>query len=183
MKHIGDRLRYIMKMRGVNATTLARDLDLGTGHVSNIMTNRIQAPKKHLPAIAEYLQVTQSWLLTGEGTCEGVPVALYPVYEINAGKRTPACMCRVAGMTEKDGTYGVISDSLPDNTLLIVSPATSGDGLFLIEDEVQGCVIARRTDLITELKWTYLSDTTPQKPSVTGKIEIILDKETNIYEA
>ncbi|SHO56312.1 helix-turn-helix domain-containing protein [Vibrio quintilis] len=183
MRHIGDRLRETMRMRGISATQLARELNLGKGHVSNIMTGRIQSPKKHLPAIADYLQVSQSWLLTGEGSCEEIPIAVFPVYEINSGDKQQTGMCKVPGIFTCEESFGVIAGSLPENILVIVSSATTGDGLYLIEDKQLGLVIASRHDLVTRLEWTYLSSTAPLEPSVIGKIEMIIDKETYIYEA
>ncbi|CAM3587816.1 Helix-turn-helix domain protein [Vibrio aerogenes CECT 7868] len=182
MRHIGDRLRETMRMRGISATQLARELNLGKGHISNIMTGRIQSPKKHLPAIADYLQVSQSWLLTGEGSYEELPVAVFPVYEMKAGMKQQAGMCKVPGMFSSDENFGVISDSLPRHCLVIVSSENTGDGLYLVEDDQHRLVIASRNDLVTRLEWSYLSATEPHQPSVIGKIEMIIDKETYIYE-
>jgi transcriptional regulator with XRE-family HTH domain len=81
MKYVGERLKEVMAMRGIKASKMAKDLNLGRGHISNIVTGRIQSPKKHLVSIAAYLNVSQSWLLTGEGNAEDVLYAEIPVYE------------------------------------------------------------------------------------------------------
>ncbi len=37
------------------------------GHISNITTGRIKYPRKHIGKIAEALDVSENWLLTGQG--------------------------------------------------------------------------------------------------------------------
>jgi transcriptional regulator with XRE-family HTH domain len=185
MNHIGCRLKEVLRMKGINATTLAQDLKIGKGHISNIITGRIQTPKKHLHAIAEYLQISPAWLLTGEGNPEaginGLTSRL-PVYKIQGDNQELIGIYKLSGMIFTNHHYGLIgAPAFPHDMMIVLDPEAQGDGYYLIRDK-QTLLLAQRIDHITHLDWQYLSLKTPTESFVIGKVEAIINKEIFNYE-
>ncbi len=180
MKYVGERLKEVMTMRGIKASKMAKDLNLGRGHISNIVTGRIQSPKKHLASIAAYLNVSQSWLLTGEGNAEEVLHAEIPVYCMKDGDNILLGHYKLP-MNIDGNCYGILSaPSFPAEMLIVVDPNKKGDGFYLVEGDV-GPVLAYRFDHTTHLEWLYLSHTPPKKTTLIGKVEALINQETYKY--
>ncbi|MDW6002515.1 helix-turn-helix domain-containing protein [Vibrio mangrovi] len=185
MEHVGERLREVMLMRGVNASKMAKELSLSKGHISNIITGRIQTPKKHLPSIATYLKVSYAWLLTGKGGPEEeAEQAVFPVYDA----ALPELQCIAGhctlptGICITDEHFGMVSiPSFPPGVLVLIAPKKQGDGFYLVQGK-RGPVLAQRIDRVTHLEWLSLENMTLSQPSVLGKIEAILAQEMYEYE-
>jgi transcriptional regulator with XRE-family HTH domain len=187
MEHVGERLKEVMLMRGVNAAKMSKDLHLSKGHISNIITGRIHTPKKHLPSIAAYLKVSHVWLLTGQGVPEEESeVIQLPVYRADSAlpkSQQYIGQCKLPpDIHISDAHFGMTAiPSFPQGVLVVITPVMQGDGFYLVEGE-DGPVLAQRIDRVTHLEWRYLSNSTYTQPSVLGKIEAILAQEMYHYE-
>jgi len=185
MKNVGNRLKEVLKMKGISASQMAQELIVGKGHISNIINGRIQNPKKHLPAIADYLKISSSWLLTGEGSpdagFDGFTSYL-SIYTMKQFNKECLGIFKISGMTFTEHHYGIIDiPSFQEDNLLILNSRTQGDGYYLVENH-QKYSLAQRTDKLSHIEWHYLSDISSQTPVVLGKIEAIITKELINYE-
>ncbi|MCE0494706.1 helix-turn-helix domain-containing protein [Vibrio salinus] len=185
MEHVGRRLKEILKMKGISASQMAQDLNVGKGHISNIINGRIQTPKKHISAIAEYLKISSVWLLTGEGSpdagFDGL-TSLLPIYTMKHFKKKSIGTFKISGMTFTENHYGLVDiPTFPDGQVVILSPKVQGDGYFLVEER-QEFALAQRIDKFSHIEWNYLSGNQPDNPSVLGKVEAIIMKELINYE-
>lgn len=63
-KEMKDRLRYALDLRGKKAVDLARDLKIPKSAISQYLSgNRTIKDSKRLYIIAEYLDVSEAWLM------------------------------------------------------------------------------------------------------------------------
>jgi transcriptional regulator with XRE-family HTH domain len=65
---IGDRLRYLIEVRGYTQVELAAKIGLTQAAISNIVTNSSRKPSAPtLLKLAAALQANPDWILTGQG--------------------------------------------------------------------------------------------------------------------
>jgi transcriptional regulator with XRE-family HTH domain len=65
---IGDRLRYLIEVRGYTQVALAQKIGLTQAAISNIVTDSTRKPSAPtLLKLAAALQANPDWILTGEG--------------------------------------------------------------------------------------------------------------------
>lgn len=174
MQTVGERLKEALFMRGLTASELCRLTNIERGHISNIITGRIQHPKKHLNAIAQALEISELWLLTGSGETEHIEIE----YEIN-------------GLIEnKLGQIGLWKTDLKickkdliiihNNTIHICkNDLMTGNYLFLKNGEIEELY---RIECLTDIKW-YPNNITKEMEClgrIHTKINIGLIKNENI---
>jgi transcriptional regulator with XRE-family HTH domain len=185
MKHIDTRLKEVLLMKGINASTMAKELNISKGHISNIMTGRIKNPKKHLHSIAEYLKISSAWLLTGEGNPDaGIDgrTSLLPVYTLTASIKQYLGKYKLSGMIFSDAHFGLRNiPSFPEDMLAILHPSRQGSGFYLLQ-ESERILLAQRIDHLSRLEWCYFSASQPKTPLILGKIEALIHQEIINYE-
>ena len=65
---IGDRLRYLIEVRGYTQVELAAKIGLTQAAISNIVTNASRKPSAPtLLKLAAALQANPDWIITGQG--------------------------------------------------------------------------------------------------------------------
>jgi transcriptional regulator with XRE-family HTH domain len=65
---IGDRLRWLIEVRGIKQTELAEKIGVTQAAISNIVTDSTRKPSAPtLMKLAAALQCNPTWILTGEG--------------------------------------------------------------------------------------------------------------------
>lgn len=65
---IGDRLRYLIEVRGYTQVELAQKIELTQPAISNILTDSTRKPSAPtLLKLAAALQANPDWILTGRG--------------------------------------------------------------------------------------------------------------------
>jgi transcriptional regulator with XRE-family HTH domain len=65
---IGDRLRYLIEVRGYTQVALAQKIGLTQAAISNLVTDSSRKPSAPtLLKLAAALQANPDWILTGEG--------------------------------------------------------------------------------------------------------------------
>ncbi len=80
---IGARIREARARRGLSQTKLAQLLGIPPQNVSDWERGVVTPSSKNLKKLAEVLEVSLDWLITGKGSpepVEGEPVAFVPVY-------------------------------------------------------------------------------------------------------
>ena len=65
---LGDRLRYLLEIRGYSQVALAKKIGITQAAISNLVTDSSRKPSAPtLLKLAAALQANPDWILTGEG--------------------------------------------------------------------------------------------------------------------
>lgn len=65
---IGDRLRWLIEVRGIKQTELALKIGITQAAISNLVTDSSRKPSAPtLMKLATFLECNPTWVLTGEG--------------------------------------------------------------------------------------------------------------------
>lgn len=65
---IGDRLRYLLEVRGYSQVALAKKIGITQAAISNLVTDNSRKPSAPtLLKLAAALQANPDWILTGQG--------------------------------------------------------------------------------------------------------------------
>ena len=68
---IGDRIRYAMEKKGMSQAQLHRAMGIKSSSMSNLISGKSKRPSAtNLMKIAEILEVSQPWLMTGVGSMD-----------------------------------------------------------------------------------------------------------------
>ncbi|GLT16739.1 hypothetical protein GCM10007938_05150 [Vibrio zhanjiangensis] len=62
---IGGRLKEILFVKGVSAAELSRRVGVERGYISKLINNKIKTPHKNMLLIADNLDISYEWLMTG----------------------------------------------------------------------------------------------------------------------
>ncbi|MBU2898490.1 helix-turn-helix domain-containing protein [Vibrio hepatarius] len=62
---IGGRLKEILFVKGVSAAELSRRVCVERGYMSKLLNNKIKTPHKNMLQIADALDISYEWLMTG----------------------------------------------------------------------------------------------------------------------
>ncbi|MCY9843489.1 helix-turn-helix domain-containing protein [Vibrio caribbeanicus] len=62
---IGGRLKEILFVKGVSAAELCRKVGIERGYMSKLINNKIKTPHKNMTQIAQALDISYEWLMTG----------------------------------------------------------------------------------------------------------------------
>ncbi|CAH1536458.1 MULTISPECIES: helix-turn-helix domain-containing protein [Vibrio] len=165
---LGGRLSEILFMKGMSAAELSRKVDIEAGYISKLLNNKIKKPHKNMRKIAESLDVSYEWLMTGK-EISGVYEKVFDIESI------------VNNRFQKIGTY---ETDMPiskfekiiyhDDSINIVTKRKFGGGLYLFEREGDIIELYREDNFLT-MSW---HPEAPQKTdSPIGKVISRINRE------
>lgn len=165
---LGGRLSEILFMKGMSAAELSRKVDIEAGYISKLLNNKIKKPHKNMRRIAESLDVSYEWLMTGK-EISGVYEKVFDIESI------------VNNRFQKIGTY---ETDMPiskfekiiyhDDSINIVTKRKFGGGLYLFEREGDIIELYREDNFLT-MSW---HPEAPQKTdSPIGKVISRINRE------
>ncbi|HHY0446913.1 TPA: helix-turn-helix domain-containing protein [Vibrio parahaemolyticus] len=165
---LGGRLSEILFMKGMSAAELSRKVDIEAGYISKLLNNKIKKPHKNMRKIAESLDVSYEWLMTGK-EISGVYEKVFDIEAI------------VNNRFQKIGTY---ETDMPiskfekiiyhDDSINIVTKRKFGGGLYLFEREGDIIELYREDNFLT-MSW---HPEAPQKTdSPIGKVISRINRE------
>ena len=85
MANIGNELRSYFRDRGVTQQSIANDLQVSNAYINAILTGKKSIGKSTARKISELYGISQSWLLTGEGSIingDGNGIPEYETYRV-----------------------------------------------------------------------------------------------------
>lgn len=165
-ENIADRLSEAMAARNMRATDLSRSARVSTGYLSRILSGDIENPSKHIKAMAEALRVSESWLQYGVGPTERSEELTIKIFEFNDGVINSKGSISVS--KKYKGCEAYICNISDEKYVAVVNKKKFGSGLFVINNE-HHLTIAIRIDMLSEVKWSVLEDTS-SKISPIGKV-------------
>lgn len=158
MENFSTRLNEIMFMRGISAAKLAAGAGISRARVSSLTNGKVVEPRKDVSSIASFLNVSEIWLLTGQGNVEE---NLHYIYALNKGELELSREHIRLDHLEIKQTHRLVTvedlDHFPDQMILIISTVKKGDGLYLAYDQGH-YYLAHKVDNVTSSSWTTLSD-------------------------
>lgn len=176
---LSERLREIMSLRGVRTSVMAKDLNITSGHITDILKGRIVMPRKHLSAISSYLNVSEAWLITGVGnvTDDYDPEKL-SLFKWDGSGLVLVTMIDVEfGVKDVEGKKGILltdKNIFPVDMVVIVSTREKGDGLYLTRFK-DFFYMSHRKDNIVASEWSHIPNNIEliEDVDVLGKVDSI----------
>lgn len=176
---LSERLKEIMLLRGVRTSVMARDLNITSGHITDILKGRIVMPRKHLSAISSYLNVSEAWLITGVGdaTDEQKTDKLGLFQWQGDGLEFVTKMEVDFGLKDVEGKKAILlidKNVFPIDMVVVVSIKEKGDGLYLTRLDGLFYMSHRKDNIITS-EWSNIPNCIDsiEDVVVVGKVECI----------
>lgn len=83
MANIGNELRSYFRDRGVTQQSIANDLQVSNAYINAILTGEKSIGKSTARKLSELYGISQSWLLTGEGSIVNGEGNGIPEYDVD----------------------------------------------------------------------------------------------------
>ena len=165
---LGGRLNEVLFMKGMSAAELSRKVSIEAGYISKILNNKIKKPHKNMRKIAESLDVSYEWLMTGKEVSGGYE-KLHDIESL------------VNSEFQKIGTF---ETDMPiskfekiiyhDDSINIVTTQKLGGGLYLFRREGDIIELYREDNFLT-MSWH--PDSPKKTDSPIGKVISRINRE------
>ncbi|MGX9517290.1 helix-turn-helix domain-containing protein [Vibrio mediterranei] len=165
---VGGRLNEILFMKGVSPAELSRRVDVEAGYISKLLNNKIKKPQKNMRKIAEFLDVSYEWLMTGR-ELSGIYEKIFDIESLIDNK------LKKIGTFETNMPISKFEKVIYHNDAInIVTKRKLGAGLYLFERQGELIELYREDNFLT-MNWY------PDSPNKTdipiGKVISRLSKE------
>ena len=143
---LGGRLNEILFMKGISQAELSRKVDVEAGYISKLLNNKIKKPHKNMRRIAEALDVSYEWLMTGKDV-SGVYEKVFDIESFINKK------CQKIGTYETDMPISKFEKVIyHEDSINIVTKRKFGAGLYLFEREGEIIELYREDNFLT-MSW------------------------------
>lgn len=177
MNTIGERLQEAMLMRGVKASDLAKKSGLSRGHISNLIKNRIQHPRKNLHDICRILDISELWLTYGVNESDVNKSQSYDVFTLID------CDLKKAGVWFTELKIGLDDYSHVidfDGFFYVLSKKELGEGVYFFIKDKKFFKSYRSEDL-HGIKWSNI-EFIDSSYKLLGKVIVSVPKKFSQYK-